>query len=130
MNDNLTIKGASFQLVYKDKLGSLRRAPSGTPFSTGAAGSVSIAHTIYNDSQTKKPGRRSVFRVQIDKAAADGSNTIAYAQLIVGRPTDAVTVPDSDITALVDCVRQFVSPTTADASALNLAGEFATQALQ
>lgn len=130
MNDNLTIKGGTFSLVYKDKAGSLRRAPSGTPFSTGAVGSVSIAHTSYTDSQTKKTGRRSVLRVQIDKASADGSNTIAYAQLIIGRPDDTVTVPDSDISALVDCVRQVIATTSADASALNLASDFALVALQ
>lgn len=130
MNADLTIKGGTFSSVYSDKAGSLRRAAPGTPFSTGASGSLSIAHTSYVDSQTKKPGRRSLMRVQIDKAAADGSNTIAYAQLIVGRPDDSVTVPDSDIVALVDSLRQVIAGTSADASALNLASDFAVTALQ
>lgn len=130
MNDNLTIKSGVFSLVYKDQGGSLRRAPSGTPFSTGAVGSVSIAHSPMVDSQTKKPGTRSMLRVQIDKPAADGSNTVAYAQLIVGRPTDSVTIPDSDILALVDSIRQLIASTSADASALNLASDFAVTRLQ
>lgn len=83
MNDNLTIKSGVFNLLYKDKAGSLRKAAPGTPFSTGAQGSLSIAHQSYTDSVTKKTGRRSVLRFQIEKANAAGEPVISYAQLIV-----------------------------------------------
>lgn len=130
MNDNLVIKSGTFNLVYKDKGGSLRKAAPGTPFSAGASGSISIAHQPYVDSATKKSGRRSVLRFQLEKSNAAGEANIAYAQLIVGRPDDSVTVPDSDILALVDCIRQYIAGTAADGLALNLASEFAVTGLQ
>lgn len=124
MNNNLTLKTKSVNLIYSDKDGSLRRAAPTDIVSVGQL-SLSIAHQDYVDSKTKVPGTRSVMRFQQDASnVTTGQSLIAFAQLTVGRPTDA-TITDGDILALVDCIRQMLATTSADAAALDLASAFA-----
>lgn len=125
MNANLTVKTKALNLVYSDKEGSIRRGAIGDIVASPGQVTLNIAHQEYKDSKTGAPGVRSVMRFQQDTVnVATGQKLIAFAQLTVGRPSDA-TVTNSDILALVDCVRQMLATTSADANALNLAQAFA-----
>lgn len=124
MNASLTINTKVLNQVYSDKDGSLRRAAPLDLVSIGQL-SLTIAHQDYTDSKTKVPGRRSVMRFQQDAVnPATGQSLIAFAQLTVGRPSDA-TITNGDILAMIDGIRQMLATTSADASALNLASAFA-----
>lgn len=125
MNANLTLFTKTLTQKYSDKDGSLRVAVPAEIVSAGQL-SLNIAHQDYTDSKTKVPGRRSVMRFQQDAVnVTTGQPVIAYAQLIVGRPSDTTAVSDADIAKLVDCIRQMIASTAADASALNLGSAFA-----
>lgn len=124
MDLNLTLKTKAVKLIYSDKDGSLRKADVGDIVSNGQL-SLTIAHQDYTDSKTKVSGKRSVMRFQQDTVnSATGNNLIAFAQLTVGRPSDS-TITDEDILAMIDCIRQVLSTTAADAAALGLASNFA-----
>jgi len=124
MNADLTIKTKAVKSIYSDADGSLRRAAPNDILSIGQL-SLTIAHQDYVDSKTKVPGTRSVMRFQQDvNNVTTGQSLISFAQLTVGRPSDA-TVTDADILALVDCIRQMLATTAADANALNLGSAFA-----
>lgn len=124
MNSNLTVKTKSLNLVYSDKDGSIRRAATGDIVSIGQC-SLNIAHQDYTDSKTRAPGTRSVMRFQQDAVnATTGQKLVAFAQLTVGRPSDP-TITDADILALIDCIRQMLATTSADAGGLNLGSAFA-----
>lgn len=124
MDNNLTLKTKAVNLVYSDADGSLRKAVPGEIVSTGQL-SLKIAHQDYTDSQTKVVGRRGLVRFQHETAnPTTGQKLIAFAQVTVGRPSDP-TVTDSDFLAIIDCIRQMLATTSADAAALNLQSAFA-----
>jgi hypothetical protein len=97
MNANLTIDTLSFNEVYSDKTGSLRREISrGINLPT----ELKIAHTDATDSATKLPVKRSLARFDRHVELSDGSTAPVSAYVVVSHPTD-VGVESADITAVV-----------------------------
>lgn len=124
MNSNLTLKTKAFNLVFSDKDGSLRKAAPLDVVSTGQL-SMTVAHQPYVDSKTKVSGIRSVMRFQHDTVnPTTGKPLVGFAQITVGRPSDP-TIVSADILAIVDCLRQAIASTSADAGALDLGTAFA-----
>jgi len=104
MNNNLTVKTLSFNLVYSDKGGSLRRETSrGASLPT----ELTIRHQDYIDSQTKKPGRRSVLRFDRTVAGTDGKPVVCSAYLVVAVPTDPI-ISSTDILAGIAQIAEMV----------------------
>lgn len=69
MNNNITVSGLAFNLIYSDKSGSLRRETSrGATLPT----EILIKHEDYVDSKTKVPGKRSLVRLDYYMAMTDG----------------------------------------------------------
>lgn len=126
MNDNLTIKTKTLALGARDitetGLTSMRLGVPGEICSVGQV-SLKISHQDYSQSGTKVPGVQSNMRFQLEYVhPTTGVKHVAYAQLQVGRPLET-TIPNADILVLVDCLRQMIATTSADAAALNLASD-------
>jgi len=97
MNANLTIDTLSFNQVYSDQAGSLRREVSrGVNLPT----ELKIAHTEYTDSSTKLKGTRSLARFDRKVELSTGVIAPVSAYVVVTRPTDA-DVTSTDILAVV-----------------------------
>jgi hypothetical protein len=97
MNANLTIDTLSFNQVYSDQAGSLRREVSrGVNLPT----ELKIAHTDYTDSSTKLKGTRSLVRFDRKVELSTGVIAPVSAYVVVTRPTDA-DVTSTDILAVV-----------------------------
>jgi hypothetical protein len=85
MDANLTINALSFNTVYSDKSGSLRRDTSrGANLPT----ELLIKHQDYIDSTTKKPGKRSVIRFDYYMAMTDGVIRPVSYYAVCAKPTD------------------------------------------
>lgn len=116
MNSNLTIDTLSFNQVYSDKSGSLRRETSrGVNLPT----ELKIAHQPYTDSATKLPGTRSLARFDRTVELTDGKTAVVSAYLVVTVPSDTAIV-SADVTAVVQHV---VSLIQEDDSGLDLMDE-------
>lgn len=97
MNTNLTVDTLSFNQVFSDKAGSLRREVSRGP---NIPTEMKVAHSDYVDSSTKLKGKRSLLR--FDRYIELADNTIApiSAYVVVTHPTDSA-VASADILAVV-----------------------------
>lgn len=85
MDANLTINTLSFNTVYSDKSGSLRRDTSrGANLPT----ELLIKHQDYIDSTTKKPGKRSVIRFDYYMVMTDGVIRPVSYYAVCAKPTD------------------------------------------
>lgn len=116
MNANLTIDTLSFNTIYSDKDGSVRREISrGANLPT----ELKIAHTEYVDGKTKVPYRRSVARFDRYVELADGTIGIVSRYEVVSYPVDT-NVTSTDILAVV---QHGVTLNQEDDSGLDLADE-------
>lgn len=116
MNANLTIDTLSFNEVYSDKTGSLRRETSrGVNLPT----ELKIAHQDYVDSATKLPGKRSLARFDRAVELTDGRSAPVSAYIVVTHPSDAA-IEGSDILAVV---QHLISLLQEDDSGLDLMDE-------
>jgi hypothetical protein len=85
MNNDLTISTLSFNMVYSDKTGSLRRDTSrGATLPT----ELLIKHQDYVDSATKQPGKRSVVRLDYYMTMTDGVIRPVSLYAVCTRPND------------------------------------------
>lgn len=85
MNTNLTVSALSFNLVYSDKTGSLRRETSrGATLPT----ELLVKHQDYIDSTTKKPGKRTVVRLDYYMAMTDGVIRPVSYYAVCAKPID------------------------------------------
>jgi hypothetical protein len=98
MNNNLTVKTLSYNLVYSDKDGSLRRE---TSRGVTLPSELTIRHQDYIDSSTKKAGKRSVVRIDRTVAGTDGTPIIVSAYLVVAVPIDPIVSSSSDVLEIV-----------------------------
>lgn len=100
MNADLTVSTLSFNQVFSDKAGSLRREVSRGP---NLPTEMKVAHSDYVDSSTKLKGKRSL--VRFDRYIELSDDTIApvSAYVVVTHPIDSA-VTSSDILAAVECL--------------------------
>jgi hypothetical protein len=122
MNDNLTLNALAYNRVYSDQARSLRR---NTTAGVTLPRELTMSHIKTKDNVSKENINRSSVKHDVVTADADGNPvaTRVSVQLIITYPTD-VGVSASVSTAIDDgivAIRQLISGTGADASALNLA---------
>lgn len=85
MDSNLTISTLTFNLVYSDKTGSLRRETSrGASLPT----ELLIKHQDYIDSTTKVAGKRSLVRLDYYMTMTDGVIRPVSLYAVLAAPTD------------------------------------------
>jgi len=97
MNANLTIDTLTFNQIFSDKAGSLRREVArGVNLPT----ELKIAHADYTDSATKLPGKRSLARADRFIELSTGIVAPVSAYIVVTHPTDA-DVTSTDILAVI-----------------------------
>jgi hypothetical protein len=85
MNNNITVSGLAYNLVYSDKAGSLRREIArGATLPT----ELLIKHQDYVDSATKQPGSRTLVRLDHYMTMTDGVIRPVSLYLVLARPTD------------------------------------------
>jgi hypothetical protein len=85
MDNNLTVNGLTFSLIYSDKTGSLRRETSrGASLPT----ELLIKHQDYVDSATKQPGIRTLIRLDYYMTMTDGVIRPVSLYEVFTRPTD------------------------------------------
>jgi hypothetical protein len=100
MNANLTVSTLSFNQIFSDKAGSLRREVSrGVTLPT----EMKVAHTDYKDSATKLQGKRSLVRFDRYIELSDDSIAPVSAYVVVTHPNDSA-VTSTDILAVVECL--------------------------
>lgn len=116
MNANLTIDTLTFNEIYSDKTGSLRREVSRGP---SLPTELKVAHTDIVDSATKLPGKRSVARFDRYVALSSGAIAPVSAYVVVAHPTDSA-VLGADILAVV---QHLISLLQEDDSGLDLMDE-------
>lgn len=100
MNANLTVSTLSFNQVFSDKAGSLRREVSRGP---NLPTEMKVAHADYTDSSTKLKGKRSLLRFDRYIELSDDSIAPVSAYVVVTHPTDA-NVESTDIIAVVEAL--------------------------
>jgi len=105
MNANLTIDTLTFTQKYSDKAGSERREISR---GVNLPEVLSIKHSDYVDSATKKAGVRTVLREDYYVSLSDGQICPVSAYLVVAVPTD-INVTSAHVTSaisrVVSCLR-------------------------
>lgn len=85
MNANLTISGLSFNQIYSDQNGSLRRETSrGANLPT----ELLIKHQNYVDSATKVTGKRTLVRLDYYMTMTDGVIRPVSYYAVLARPND------------------------------------------
>jgi hypothetical protein len=118
MNNNITVSALSYNLIYSDKTGSLRREIArGATLPT----ELSIKHQEYVDSATKKAGVRTLVRLDHYMAMTDGKVEPVSLYLVLARPNDPL-VTAAIITALEAQMVNLLHGTT-NTSGLDLEGE-------
>jgi hypothetical protein len=85
MNSNITVSTLSFNLIYSDKTGSLRRE-----ISRGASvpTELLIKHQDYVDSVTKVAGKRTLVRFDYYMTMTDGVIRPVSYYAVLAAPTD------------------------------------------
>lgn len=87
MNNDLTISGLAYKMVYPDKTGSLRRETSrGSNIPT----ELSVKHQDYIDSATKRPGKRSLVRFDHYMLMTDGNIAPVSFYCVLAAPVDVL----------------------------------------
>lgn len=118
MNTNLTVSTLSFNLIYSDKTGSLRRETSrGASLPT----ELLIKHQEYVDSGTKKPGIRTLVRLDYYMTMTDGVIRPVSLYTVLARPTDPL-VTAAIITSIESMMVNLLHGTT-NTSGLGLEDE-------
>jgi hypothetical protein len=118
MNNDITVAGLAFKLVYSDKTGSLRRETSrGASLPT----EILIKHQPYIDSSTKRPGIRSNVRVDYYMAMTDGIIAPVSHYSVTAKPSDPL-VTQAVVTNLEDIMTNLLHGTS-NASGLALSDE-------
>jgi len=85
MNNDITVSGLAFKLIYSDKTGSLRRETSrGTSLPT----ELLIKHEDYVDSKTKVPGVRTLVRLDYYMTMTDGVIRPVSLYVVCSKPSD------------------------------------------
>lgn len=85
MDNNLTVSTLTFNLVYSDKSGSLRRETSrGATLPT----EILVKHQEYVDSSSKQPGVRTLVRVDYYMTMTDGIIRPVSLYAVLARPND------------------------------------------
>ena len=85
MNNNITVSTLSYNLIYSDKTGSLRRETArGATLPT----ELLIKHQEYVDSVTKQPGVRSLVRFDYHMTMTDGVIRPVSYYVVLARPND------------------------------------------
>jgi hypothetical protein len=120
MNANLTLNGLVYTQKFSDKEGSERR---NNGLGANLPRVLTIAHTTSTEGRQKLPSRRSL--VRHDQTVPDGEgNPLAIpvsVYLVAVVPADgAPAAVDTAISDGLIAIRQLISGTGADASALNL----------
>jgi hypothetical protein len=118
MDNNLTINSLSFNLVYSDKNGSLRRETSrGATLPT----ELLIKHQDYVDTATKKPGKRTLVRLDYYMAMTDGVIRPVSYYAVCTKPIDPlVTV---SITNAIEALLTNLMHSSTNTSGLDLKDE-------
>jgi hypothetical protein len=118
MNNNITVSALSYNLIYSDKSGSLRREIArGATLPT----ELSIKHQEYVDSATKKAGVRTLVRFDHKMTMTDGKIEPVSLYLVLARPNDPL-VTAAIITALEAQMVNLLHGTT-NTNGLDLEGE-------
>lgn len=121
MNNDLTIKGKAFNLVYSDQKGSLRRS---TTDGATRPHTLKIAHQDSVDSATKVPTIRSSTRfdyTHLDTGGVNPSPKPVTCYMVLEQGKGQYAPSSADIQMVISMLVQVLSSTAADASALNLA---------
>jgi hypothetical protein len=121
MNADITLNTLGYAMVYSDKDGSLRR---NSTLGATKPRNLSIAHMDATDSKSKLPTHRGLIRH--DATIADATGVIlpvpVSVYLVCSYPTGGdATATATAISDGIVAIRQLISGTGADASALNLA---------
>jgi hypothetical protein len=118
MNNDITVSGLAYKLIYSDKSGSVRREIArGATLPT----ELSIKHQEYVDSATKKAGVRTLVRFDHHMVMTDGKIEPVSLYCVLARPNDAL-VTAAIITALEAQMVNLLHGTT-NTSGLDLEGE-------
>jgi hypothetical protein len=118
MNANLTVSSLTFNQIYSDSEGSLRRETSrGASLPT----ELLIKHQDYVDSVTKQPGKRSLVRIDYYMTMTDGVIRPVSLYTVLARPNDPL-VTAAIITAIEAMMVNLLHGTT-NTSGLDLEGE-------
>lgn len=121
MNNDITLNANEFKLAYSDKTGSLRR---NTALGANLPRELRISHQQTVESKAKLSTRRTLIRFDRTVPDAEGKplsvpvSVYLVAVVPVLGETSAVAAAITDGTV---AIRQLISPTGADANALNLA---------
>jgi hypothetical protein len=109
MNADLTISTLSFKLRASDiKDGSERREVSR---GVNLPEVMTVKSQDYTDSQTKKPGKRTVLRFDRYVAGTDGQPVAVSAYLVVAVPNDAAIV-SADVLAVIARINGVIDATS------------------
>lgn len=125
MDNNITVSGLAYNLVYSDKTGSLRREIArGATLPT----ELLIKHQEYVDSVTKQPGIRTLVRFDHYMTMTDGIIRPVSFYSVLSRPNDPL-VTAAIITSLEAQMVNLLHGTT-NTSGLDLEGEILASRLQ
>lgn len=121
MDNNLTVSTLTFNLVYSDKTGSLRRETSrGATLPT----EILIKHQEYVDSGTKQPGVRTLVRVDYYMTMTDGIIRPVSLYAVLARPNDPLVT--SAIINSIEAMMVNLLHGTSNTSGLDLREEILT----
>lgn len=121
MDNNLTVSTLTFNLVYSDKTGSLRRETSrGATLPT----EILIKHQEYVDSGTKQPGVRTLVRVDYYMTMTDGIIRPVSLYAVLARPNDPLVT--STIINSIEAMMVNLLHGTSNTSGLDLREEILT----
>jgi hypothetical protein len=116
MNANLTLSTLSFNSVYSDQTGSLRKE---TSRGINLPENLIIKHREVLDSKTKKPVQQDLVQVDRVMLLSDGSYAPIRVKLTVEIPVDSE-IEGADVLAAVERIAQLIQE---DDSGLDLADE-------
>lgn len=121
MDNNLTVSTLTFNLVYSDKTGSLRRETSrGATLPT----EILIKHQEYVDSSSKQPGVRTLVRVDYYMTMTDGIIRPVSLYAVLARPNDPLVT--STIINSIEAMMVNLLHGTSNTSGLDLREEILT----